>query len=50
MKKIGLNNEIVFLRHFKIIEDEKLFGIKDVTASKISVKKNFPLKLSQRFS
>ena len=39
MKKIGLNNEIVFLRHFKIIEEEKLFGIKDISASKISVKK-----------
>ena len=41
MKKIGLNNEIVFLRHFKIIEKEKLFGIKDITALKISVKKTF---------
>ena len=50
MKKIGLNNEIVFLRHFKIIEEEKLFEIKDVTASKISEKKNILLKLSQRFS
>tara|TARA_B100000886_G_C20196536_1_gene396536 strand:- start:349 stop:501 length:153 start_codon:yes stop_codon:yes gene_type:complete len=50
MKKIGLSNEIVFLRHFKIIEEEKFFQIKDVTALKISVKKNLPLKLSQRFS
>ena len=39
MKKISLKNEIVFLRHSKIIEEDKLFGIKDVTASKISVKK-----------
>ena len=50
MKKIGLNNEIVFLKHFKIIKEEKLFQIKDVSASKISVKKNLPLKLTQRFS
>ena len=46
MKKIGLNNEIVFLEHFKIIEKDKLFGIKNVTASKISLKNNLPLKLS----
>ena len=39
MKKIGLKNEIVFLRHSKIVEEDKLFGIKDVTASQISVKK-----------
>ena len=45
MKKIGLNNEIVYLRHFKIIEEDKLFGIKDVTASKISVKKKPSLKI-----
>ena len=42
MKKIGLNNEIVYLRHFKIIEEDKLFEIKDVTSSKISEKKNLP--------
>ena len=46
MKKIGLNNEIVFLEHFKIIEKDKLFGIKNVAASKISLKNNLPLKLS----
>ena len=45
MKKIGLNNDIVYLRHFKIIEEDKLFRIKDVTASKISVKKKPYLKI-----
>ena len=45
MKKIGLKNEIVFLRHSKIIEENKLFGIKDVTASKISVKKKLSSKI-----
>ncbi len=45
MKKISLNNDIVYLRHFKIIEEDKLFGIKDVTASKISIKKKSSLKI-----
>ena len=45
MKKIGLKNEIVFLRHSKIIEEDKLFGIKDAAASKISVKKKHSLKI-----
>ena len=46
MTKIGLNNYIVYLTHFKIIEEDELFGIKNVTASKISLKNNLPLKLS----
>ena len=45
MKKIGLKNEIVFLRHSKIIEEDKLFGVKDVTASNICVKKKPFLKI-----
>ena len=45
MKKIGLNNDIVYLRHFKIIEEDNLFGIKDVIASIISVKKKPSLKI-----
>ena len=45
MTKIGLNNYIVYLTHFKIIEEDELFGIKNVTASKISVKKKPSLKI-----
>lgn len=45
MKKIGFKNEIVFLRHSKIIKENKLFGNKDVTASKISLKKKPFLKI-----
>ena len=36
---IGLNNEIIFLRHSKIKEQGKLFGFKEATASEINTKK-----------
>ena len=39
MKSINLKNEIIFLRHSKIIEKGRLFGISEATASEISLKK-----------
>ncbi len=39
MSNIRLKNEIIFLRHSKIMEEGKLFGTKDATASEISIKK-----------
>ena len=42
---INLKNEIVFLRHSKIVESEKLFGIKETKASNIDIKKKLFLEI-----
>lgn len=39
MDKIGLKNEIIFLRHSKVVENNKLFGQLDVNSSEIEIKK-----------
>lgn len=39
MINISLKNEIIFLRHSKIVEEGKLYGLKEATASEIDIKK-----------
>lgn len=42
---INLKNEIVFIRHSKIVENERLFGIKEAKASNIDIKKKLILEI-----
>ena len=39
MDKIGLENEIIFLRHSKVVENNKLFGRLEANSSEIEIKK-----------
>ncbi len=39
MESFSLKNEIIFLRHSKVIEKGKLFGKKEANASEINLKK-----------